>query len=85
MERRNLIIAAVAIVLGLVAVYLANSWFSGVERRQERAAAQQQLVRIAVANRPLEFGDELTADNVRMVSWPANSVPEGAYTDMTTQ
>jgi pilus assembly protein CpaB len=82
MERRNLIIAAAAIVLGLVAVYIANSWFSGVEQRQERAAAEQELVRIAVANRPLEFGDELTQDNVRLASWPANSVPEGAYTDV---
>lgn len=82
MERRNLIIAAVAIVLGLVAVYLANTWFSGVEERQERAAAEQELVRIAVAYRPVEFGTELTQDNVRMASWPANSVPAGAYTSL---
>ena len=33
MDRRNLIIVAVAIVLGLVAVYLANAWFSGMEER----------------------------------------------------
>ena len=82
MERRNLIIVGVAVVIGLLAVYLANTWFSGVEQRQEAVAEQQQLVRIAVAQQDLEFGTPLTADNVRLTNWPANSVPQGAYTDV---
>lgn len=85
MERRNLIIAAAAVLIGLLAVYLANTWFSGVEERQERVAQEQQLVRIAVANQDLEFGSPLTQDNVRLTSWPANSVPQGAYLEADTQ
>lgn len=79
MERRNLIIAAAAIVLGLLAVYLANAWFSGVEERQEKVAAEQRMVRVAVASQPMEFGTALTADNVKLTNWPADSVPQGAY------
>ncbi|MDZ4307001.1 Flp pilus assembly protein CpaB [Allopontixanthobacter sp.] len=83
MDRRNLIIAGVAVLLGLVAVYLANSWFSGVEQQQERVAEEQQLQRIAVARNDLAFGDPLTADNVRLVNWPAQSVPAGSYSDVS--
>lgn len=81
MERRNLIIAGIAVVLGLLAVYLANAWFSGVEQRQEQVAEEQQLVRVAVANQDMEFGSPLTRDNVRVANWPADSVPQGAYRD----
>lgn len=79
MERRNLIIAGAAVVLGILAVYLANSWFSGVEQRQQKVAAEQRMVRVAVASQPMEFGTALTADNVRLTNWPADSVPQGAY------
>lgn len=82
MERRNIIIVSVAVVLGLLAVYLANSWFSGVEERQERVAREQQLERIAVARLDLPFGAALTPDNVRLVNWPRQSVPAGAYRDV---
>jgi len=79
MGQRNLIIIAVAVVLGLFAVWLANSWFSSVEDRQARISDEQELVNLAVARQPLEFGAPLTRDNVRMVAWPANSVPAGAF------
>lgn len=83
MERRNLIIVAVAVIVGLFAVYLANAYFSGVEERQEAVAEEQRLVRVAVAAQDLEFGAALNADNVRLVNWPAQSVPEGAIQDLT--
>ena len=85
MERRNLIIIAAAMVVGLFAVYLANAWFSGVEDRQERQAAEQRTVRIAVANQDMEFGTALTSDNVKLTAWPADSVPQGAYPEAEAQ
>ena len=85
MERRNIIIAVAAVIIGLLAVYLANSWFSGVEERQERVAEEQRMVRLVVANQDMEFGSPLTQDNVRVTSWPANSVPQGAYLEADAQ
>jgi pilus assembly protein CpaB len=85
MNQRNAIIAGVAVLIGLLAVYLANAWFSGVEERQERVAEEQRMVRIAVANQDMEFGSPLTQDNVRVTSWPANSVPQGAYLESDAQ
>lgn len=81
MNRRNAVIIGAAALLGLLAVYLANAWFSGVEQRQAVAAKEQQLVRIAVAAQDMEFGTPLNSDNVQLASWPADSVPQGAYRD----
>ncbi|MBX7495010.1 Flp pilus assembly protein CpaB [Qipengyuania sp. 6B39] len=82
MDRRNLIIAGVAVLLGVIAVYLTNSYFSGVEEEQARIAEEQKLVQVAVATQDLGFGTPLTQDNTRLVNWPAQSVPTGAITDI---
>ncbi len=77
--QRNWIILAIAVGLGLLAVVLANAYFSGVEERTERIVQSQQMTRIAVATQPLDFGTKLTDQNVRLLAWPANAVPEGAF------
>lgn len=82
MQRRNLIVLAVALVIGLVTVYLVNAYFSGVERREERIAREQELARIVVASQNLEFGMPLTTSNIKLANWPANSVPAGAFTSL---
>jgi Flp pilus assembly protein CpaB len=76
---RNWIIVGVAALLGVIAVILANSYLSGVEHKQERAAEENRLVQIAVARVPMAYGTALTSENIRMVSWPATSVPAGAF------
>lgn len=84
MAGRNWIIAAIAVALGLVAVVIANAWFSGMEDKQEAAlgSSSQTTTRIVVATQPLEFGVPLTTQNIRMQDWPATSVPAGAYTSI---
>ncbi|RVQ69396.1 Flp pilus assembly protein CpaB [Croceicoccus ponticola] len=79
MGSRNLVYILIAIGLGLVAVVLANSYFSGMEEKQERAAQQQELARIVVATQPLDFGSALTTENMRLQNFPANAVPVGAF------
>jgi pilus assembly protein CpaB len=82
MGQRNIIAIVAAIILGLIAVFLVNSYFSGVETRQAAIAQQQKMVRIAVASQSLAFGTALSSQNVRLVNWPAESVPEGAFTSV---
>lgn len=79
MGGRNLIIILVAVALGLLAVFLANSYFSGVEEKNQRIAEENQLTPIVVATQPLDFGSPLTTENIRMQNYPATSVPEGAF------
>ncbi|ALE16854.1 Flp pilus assembly protein RcpC /CpaB [Altererythrobacter epoxidivorans] len=79
MRGRNLLIVGLAIFIGLIAVYLANSYFSGMERRSEREAEANRMARIVVATQDFQFGSPITSTNIRLANWPANSVPQGAF------
>ncbi|KLE31238.1 Flp pilus assembly protein CpaB [Aurantiacibacter luteus] len=82
MGGRNLAILAVAIVLGIFAVIIANAWFSGQEEKQQQIAEELNQTRIVVASQPMEFGSALTQENLRLQNFPANSVPAGAFTSI---
>ena len=82
MQSRNWIVLGIAIVIGLFAVYIANSYFSGVQEREERKAEELQMARIVVASQEIAFGIPLTDTNTRLVNWPAGSVPAGAFTSL---
>ena len=75
MKRQTVIALAVAIVLGLVAVFLGNSFLTGAQQQREAA----QLTRIAVAAVPMGYGTEITADKVRYVNYPRASLPPGSF------
>lgn len=79
MANRNWIIIAIAAIIGIVAVILANSYLTGVENQKERSAEENRMVQVAVARVPMAYGTALTAENIRMVAWPATSVPQGAF------
>lgn len=81
MQGRNWIMLAIAGVIGILAVIIANSWFSGLEQGQEASleASGQGSVDIVVATQPLAFGTALTDQNLRLARWPAASVPQGAF------
>lgn len=80
-QRRSLIILGFAILLGLAAVFIANSYLSRAERDQEQAAAQGGMVKVVVASMPLAFGTAVTPEKIRVVDWPSASVPPGAFRD----
>jgi pilus assembly protein CpaB len=80
MRGQGLIILGVAILIGLAAVFLANSYLGRVEQRQTTAA--QGMVKVAVAIVPLDFGTPITPDKVRLVDWPAGSLPEGTFSSI---
>jgi len=79
LQGRSLIILTVAVLLGICAVIIANAYLGGVENRAVDQAAGKGMVRIAVANGPLDFGVPVTPDKVRFVDWPSWSVPDGSF------
>jgi len=80
MRGQGLIILGVAILIGLAAVFLANSYLGRVEQQQTTTA--QGMVKVAVASVPLDFGTPITPDKVRLVDWPAGSLPEGTFSSI---
>jgi len=77
MRAQSLIILGVAVLIGLAAVFLANNYLGKVEQKQ--ATAPQGMVKVAVARVPLDFGAQLTPDKVKLVDWPASSIPPGTF------
>lgn len=82
MQNRNWILLAIAVAIGLFAVFLANTWFSGMESQQVEVTKQQKLTKIVVATQPMDFADALTTQNVALKDWPSGSVPNGAFTSL---
>lgn len=79
-NRQSLIAIGVAVLLGLVAVYLANVFLTSSEQRVAKAEAG--TTRVAVAAVPLDYGVPLTAEKIRFVNYPSDSLPVGTYTKM---
>jgi pilus assembly protein CpaB len=77
MSRQTLIALAGAIVLGLVAVFVANSYLNGAQRR----AYAGGTTKVAVASAPLTYGTDITPDKIRFVDFPNTSIPPGAFTN----
>lgn len=77
MNRQSIIALGVAIVLGVLAVYMANVFLTAKEDKAQEALVGTTLV--AVASAPLDYGVALTPDKIRFVNFPSNSLPAGTY------
>ncbi len=72
---RTLIVLAVAILSGLMAVILAARWLDH--------QSSSGVTRIAVAATEISLGQRLAPELVRLVDWPKDSLPPGSYADIS--
>jgi len=72
-NKRAVIMMALAVVLGLLAVALAARWLLN--------APVPAAGRIVVAKSDIDIGQRLTPALFIVVDWPTASVPKGAFTD----
>ena len=77
MRRQTLIALGIALVLGILAVYLANVYLTRTEARAD--AVQTGMTKVAVAAVPLDYGVQLTPDKVKFVDYPVASLPPGTF------
>ena len=75
MRRLGLIILAVAVLLGGAALW-------GVLNMQGAQRATNSA-HVVVAARPIELGQTLTASMLRLQAWPADALPQGAFTQIS--
>jgi pilus assembly protein CpaB len=72
--RSNMLVLAVAIVLGGIAAVLARNWLvSHGQSEQARAGT------IVVAAAPLAFGSQLSPENLKEIPWSTGALPDGAF------
>lgn len=79
MNRNGVIALTVAVVIGLVGVYLLNIMLSGLENRRAAEDRAAQMTQVVVAAKPIAFGATINELNAKIVSWPKGVVPKGAF------
>jgi pilus assembly protein CpaB len=69
-------------------VYMAQAYVSQTEQALASMQAEQsqrpalETVELLVAGRALRYGEPIVAEDVRKITWPAESVPEGAFMNL---
>jgi pilus assembly protein CpaB len=80
----TIVMIGFAVLFGLLAVFLAQTWLNNqAEQRMRSLEAQKKQTApahtIVVASKPLRFGNELTSMGLREVPWPDDALPAGAF------
>lgn len=82
MPIRTVATVAVAALLGLLAVFMVQTYLSRQRAVDRTAAAIAGTVPVVVAAQPLARGVALEPGLLKIVRYPADSVPPGALTDI---
>jgi pilus assembly protein CpaB len=82
----TIIMIAFAVVFGLLAVFVAQSWLNNqAAMRMKSIDAQKQPTNtrtIVLASKPLRFGNELSKQTLREVAWPEEALPAGSFSSI---
>ncbi len=78
MKRNLILFLGLAALMGLVAAFMAQRW---AEQRMQAAQAQatSQLSQVVVASREIPFGARIETEHAKLVKWPADAIPPGAF------
>lgn len=85
MNNRPIIFLGIGLVLAIAAVFLVQSYISRMEQQPTivaTSAPEMETVDIVVAKTPLFFGNKIGPEHLRLVKWPADAVPPGAFQNM---
>lgn len=78
MNIRTLLTMAVAVLLGLVAVFLVRNYIGQAQRSPSQAAGPAGMKPVVVAAAPIARGAALAPNLLKVVNYPADAVPPGA-------
>ncbi len=88
------LVLIIGVALAGGAVYMAREYISDNQAKlaherklREEALANAKVevvptVGVLVSTRTLKYGDPLSQDDVRVVQWPEDAIPEGSFVDM---
>ncbi len=79
MKRRGILMMVLAFAFAGVAVFLARNW---LESQITSTAASDQAIpvtTVVVARTELNFGNSLRSEHLRVVDWPASSLPPQSF------
>ena len=86
MRKNTIVMVGIAVVFGLLAVFVAQGWLNyqaELNRKTVAPTPQQVATRtIVVASAPMRFGTHVAPDSLREVSWPDAAIPAGTYSSI---
>ncbi|HMK82070.1 MAG TPA: Flp pilus assembly protein CpaB [Xanthobacteraceae bacterium] len=86
MRKNTIVMVGIAVVFGLLAVFVAQGWLNyqaELSRKTVAPAAPKLATRtIVVANGPLRFGTHLAPEHLREVEWPDAAIPAGTFSSV---
>lgn len=73
------------LALAGAAVYMTQNYFkqtqAALDHERELRAKIGPMVEVYVVNKPKKYGDTLTKDDVQLIYWPENALPETIFKD----
>lgn len=91
MRANTIITLGASLAFGILAVFLARNWISDAvvigynQSVPDRPAIQEpkmKTVPVLVVDTPLQFGDEIIPEAVRIVEFPEDAVPEDSFASL---
>ena len=79
-KKKSLAMVTAAVVLGLIAAWIANSW---VKTRMASVNTEEDTKPVVVAALDIPFGQKIDATHLRLLNWPTKSLPGGAFTKVS--
>lgn len=83
MSGKLAVMAGLAVVFGATSYYAGNQYLDSQAKARlneiESSQASIEVGQVVIATDDLRFGDTLAADKLKLVSWPKDSMPEGAF------
>lgn len=80
------LVLVVGLGLASFAVYMAKDYIGAyqAELARERSAREQMVTTadVVVINRELRYGEEITTEDLRIVRWPEDAIPEGTFSKL---
>jgi Flp pilus assembly protein CpaB len=82
-RKSTLVMIAFAVVFGLLAVFVAQSWLNNAAANRLKSLETKKAIvptsTIVVAAERLLYGTELGPNHLKEIAWPADALPEGAF------
>jgi pilus assembly protein CpaB len=82
-RKNTIVMVGIAVVFGLLAVFVAQGWLNyqaDLSRRTVAPVPKAVATRtIVVAAGPMRFGTHVAPDNLREVNWPEEAIPAGTF------
>ncbi|MEO6300665.1 MAG: Flp pilus assembly protein CpaB [Paracoccaceae bacterium] len=82
------LVLVIGLALASFAVYMANNYFSQTQaaliHERELRSKTGPLVEVYVVNKAKNYGDMLTKDDVQLIYWPQDALPDHIFMDAAT-